>query len=155
MLDVAGYRHYETSAHARPGRECRHNLNYWQFGDYLGIGAGAHSKLSFADRIVRQVRYKQPKQYLEMVDARAPLQEDRAVARKDVGFEFMLNALRLADGVPTTLFTERTGHPLVLVQRELATARSRGLLEQDPMTIRPTKLGQRFLNDLQQLFLVD
>lgn len=155
MLDVAGYRHYETSAHARPGRECRHNLNYWQFGDYLGIGAGAHSKLSFVDRIVRQVRYKQPKQYLEMVDARAPLQEDRAVARKNVGFEFMLNALRLADGVPTTLFTERTGHPLVLVQRELATARSRGLLEQDPMTIRPTKLGQRFLNDLQQLFLVD
>ena len=155
MLDVAGYRHYETSAHARPGRECRHNLNYWQFGDYLGIGAGAHSKLSFVDRIVRQVRYKQPKQYLEMVDSRAPLQEDRVVARKDVGFEFMLNALRLTDGVPTTLFTERTGHPLVLVQRELATARSRGLLEQDPMTIRPTKLGQRFLNDLQQLFLVD
>ena len=99
-LEAAGYRHYETSAFARPGRECRHNLNYWQFGDYLGIGAGAHSKLSFADRIVRQVRYKQPKQYLEQVAAGAPLQEDAVVTRKDIGFEFMLNALRLTDGVP-------------------------------------------------------
>ena len=155
MLMHAGYRHYETSAYARPGRECRHNLNYWQFGDYLGIGAGAHSKLSFADRIVRQVRYKQPKQYLERVAAGTPLIENSVVTRADVGFEFMLNALRLTDGVPATLFAERTGYPLALVQRELAAAEARGLIERDPLSIRPTELGRRFLNDLQMMFLAD
>ena len=152
-LGAAGYRHYETSAHARPARECRHNLNYWRFGDYLGIGAGAHSKLSFADRIVRQVRFKQPKQYIDATAAGAPILEESTVARADVGFEFMLNALRLTDGVPKTLFAERTGYPLALVQRELAEAETRGLLEHDPTTILPTPLGQRFLNDLQQIFV--
>ncbi len=154
-LDAAGYRHYETSAYARGGRECRHNLNYWQFGDYLGIGAGAHSKLSFADRIVREVRHKQPKHYLERVAAGTPLQEQGSVAREDVGFEFMLNALRLTDGVPAVLFAERTGYPLALVQRGLEAATARGLLERDPTTIRPTALGRRFLNDLQALFLAE
>ena len=125
-LEAAGYRHYETSAHARSGRECRHNLNYWRFGDYLGIGAGAHSKLSFADRIVRQVRFRQPKQYLEQVAAGAPLQEDAVVTREDVGFEFMLNALRLTDGVPAASFAERTGYPLALVRRGLEAADARG-----------------------------
>jgi oxygen-independent coproporphyrinogen-3 oxidase len=152
-LCAAGYRNYETSAYARPGRECRHNLNYWRFGDYLGIGAGAHSKLSFADRIVRQVRYKQPKQYMDEVDAGTPMLEESTVPRGDVGFEFMLNALRLTEGVPKTLFAERTGHPLALIQRELALAEARGLIERDPMAIRPTALGRRFLNDLQQIFL--
>jgi len=152
-LESAGYRHYETSAFAHPGRECRHNLNYWRFGDYLGIGAGAHSKLSFADRIVRQVRYRQPKQYLEQVAAGAPLQEDSVVTRKDVGFEFMLNALRLTDGVPAALFAERTGYPLALVRQGLEAAEARGLIERDPAMLRPTALGRRFLNDLQQLFL--
>jgi len=152
-LGAAGYQHYETSAYARSGRQCRHNLNYWRFGDYLGIGAGAHSKLSFADRIVRQVRYKQPNQYMEAVAARDPLLEENPVTRADVGFEFMLNALRLTDGVPAALFAERTGYPLAIVQRELATAEARGLIERDPTTIRPTALGRRFLNDLQQLFL--
>ncbi len=152
-LEAAGYRHYETSAFARPGSECRHNLNYWRFGDYLGIGAGAHSKLSFADRIIRQVRYKQPKQYLEQVAAGAPLQEDAVVTRKDVGFEFMLNALRLTDGVPASLFAERTGYPLALVRQGLEAAEARGLIERDPAMLRPTALGRRFLNDLQQLFL--
>ncbi len=122
QLDGAGYRHYETSAFAQSGRECRHNLNYWRFGDYLGIGAGAHSKLSFPDRIVRQVRYKQPQQYLEKVASGAPLLEDGEVSRNDVGFEFMLNALRLTDGVPAQLFAERTGYPLALIERELALA---------------------------------
>jgi oxygen-independent coproporphyrinogen-3 oxidase len=152
-LGAAGYRHYETSAYSRPGRECRHNLNYWRFGDYLGIGAGAHSKLSFADRIVRQVRYKQPKQYMDETAAGNPMLEESTVTRADVGFEFMLNALRLADGVPRTLFAERTGYPLVLVQRDLAEAEARGLIERDPTTIQPTSLGRRFLNDLQQIFL--
>ena len=154
-LAAAGYGHYETSAHAQRGRECRHNLNYWQFGDYLGIGAGAHSKLSFADRIVRQVRYKQPKQYLEQVAAGAPLQEERRVTREDIGFEFMLNALRLTDGVPATLFAERTGYPLALVRQGLEAAAARGLIERDPALLRPTALGRRFLNDLQALFLAD
>jgi putative oxygen-independent coproporphyrinogen III oxidase len=152
-LESAGYRHYETSAFGKPGRECRHNLNYWQFGDYLGVGAGAHSKLSFSDRITRQVRYKQPKQYLERVAAGAPLQENLEVSRNDVGFEFMLNALRLTDGVPAPLFAERTGYPLALIAREIALAEARGLLARDAATIRPTSLGQRFLNDLQMLFL--
>ena len=152
-LAAAGYLHYETSAYSRPGRECRHNLNYWRFGDYLGIGAGAHSKLSFADRIVRQVRYKQPKQYLDEIANGSPMLEEHVVTRADIGFEFMLNALRLTDGVPTALFAERTGHPIALVQRELAAAEARGLIERDPTTLRPTALGRRFLNDLQQLFL--
>jgi oxygen-independent coproporphyrinogen-3 oxidase len=155
LLNAAGYGHYETSAYARAGRECRHNLNYWRFGDYLGIGAGAHSKLSFADRIVRQVRHKQPKQYLEHVTAGTPLQEEGMVTRSDVGFEFMLNALRLTDGVPATLFAERTGYTLALVHRELAAAEARGLIERDPVSIRPTELGRRFLNDLQALFLAE
>ena len=152
-LGAAGYQHYETSAYARPGRQCRHNLNYWRFGDYLGIGAGAHSKLSFADRIVRQIRYKQPNQYLEQIAIGTPVLEEGEVTRADVGFEFMLNALRLAEGVPAALFAERTGFPLAIVQKELGVAKARGLIERDAATIRPTALGRRFLNDLQQLFL--
>jgi oxygen-independent coproporphyrinogen-3 oxidase len=153
-LASAGYRHYETSAYAKPGRACAHNLNYWQFGDYLGIGAGAHSKLSFADRIVRQLRWKQPKQYLERVTGGNPLLEEAAVTREDVGFEFMLNALRLVEGVPAALFAERTGYPLSLVARALETAVRKGLLDPDPTVLKPTILGRRFLNDLQSLFLV-
>src|SRR5436190_4344952 len=155
MLADADYRHYETSAHARAGFECRHNLNYWRFGDYLGIGAGAHSKLSFPDRIVRQVRFKQPRQYLERMTAGAPLLENAEIARDDIGFEFMLNALRLSEGVPASLFGERTGYPLALVARPLELAAARGLIDSDPAVIRPTALGRRFLNDLQALFLVD
>jgi oxygen-independent coproporphyrinogen-3 oxidase len=153
MLAEAGYVHYETSAHARPGCECRHNLNYWRFGDYLGIGAGAHSKVSFPDRIVRQVRFRQPKQYLEKVAVGAPLMDNAEVSRDDIGFEFMLNALRLTDGVPAALFAERTGYPLAIVARGLEAAAARGLIDTDPAVIRPTTLGRRFLNDLQALFL--
>jgi oxygen-independent coproporphyrinogen-3 oxidase len=152
-LDAAGYVHYETSAHARPGHECRHNLNYWRFGDYLGIGAGAHSKLSFADRITRQVRYKQPQQYMEQAEKRSPLLEDLPVTREDVGFEFMLNALRLTEGVPIAMFAERTGFPLTLVHEALELADQRGLIARDHLRLRPTARGRRFLNDLQALFL--
>jgi len=152
-LAAAGYQHYETSAFARPGSECRHNLNYWRFGDYLGIGAGAHSKLSFPDRVLRQVRYKQPEQYLAQVERGSPLLEEREVGRGEIGFEFMLNALRLTEGVPVSLFAERTGFPLALLERELGEAERRGLLERDHRRIRPTALGRRFLNDLQALFL--
>jgi putative oxygen-independent coproporphyrinogen III oxidase len=152
-LTAAGYAHYETSAFARAGAECRHNLNYWRFGDYLGIGAGAHSKLSFPDRIVRQVRAKHPRDYLERAPRAVPVIEEHEVTRKDLGFEFMLNALRLTEGVPASLFAERTGFPLVIVDRELDEAERRGLLARDHDRIRPTPLGRRFLNDLQALFL--
>ena len=153
MVCEAGYRHYETSAYAKPGCESVHNTNYWRFGDYLGIGAGAHSKLSFADRIVRQVRWKQPTQYLDRAGAGTPLMEETEVSRSDVGFEFMLNALRLVDGVPVTLFAERTGYSLAQIARAVAEATAKGLLEPDPTKLKPTDLGRRFLNDLQALFL--
>jgi oxygen-independent coproporphyrinogen-3 oxidase len=154
-LAGAGYGHYETSAYAKPGRTCAHNVNYWRFGDYLGIGAGAHSKLSFPDRIVRQLRFKQPRQYMEQVADGRPLQEEVLVSRADVGFEFMLNALRLADGVPAALFAERTGYPLSLVARGLDAATRKGLMEADPAVVKPTALGRRFLNDLMALFLAE
>jgi putative oxygen-independent coproporphyrinogen III oxidase len=152
-LAGGGYVNYETSAFAQPGRECRHNLNYWRFGDYLGIGAGAHSKLSFPDRILRQMRYKQPREYMQRTAAGAPVQEEHAVSRKDLGFEFMMNALRLADGFDVGLFAERTGLALTAVERPLQEAMQRGLITRDHARIAPTKRGQRFLNDLLQLFL--
>jgi oxygen-independent coproporphyrinogen-3 oxidase len=152
-LDAAGYVHYETSAYARPGHECRHNVNYWRFGDYLGIGAGAHSKLSFGERVVRQVRHKQPQHYIEEVEHGSPLAEDRPVARNEIGFEFMLNALRLTEGFPVALFAERTGFPLTIAQKALDEAEQRGLIARDHQRISPTPLGQRFLNDLQAIFL--
>ncbi len=152
-LARAGYAHYETSAYARPGHPCEHNLNYWQFGDYLGIGAGAHSKLSYADRIERELRWKQPKQYLARLAADDPLQETRLVTRDEIGFEFMLNALRLTAGVPATGFGERTGYSLALVARPLRRAIDKGLLEADPRVLKATPLGRRFLNDLLELFL--
>ena len=128
MLQDAAYIHYETSAHAKPGRECRHNVNYWRFGDYVGIGAGAHSKLSFPDRIVRQMRWKQPRQYLDRVARGEPLQDEFELSLDDLPFEFMLNALRLTDGVPTTLYAERTGVPLSTAARMIARATDKGLL---------------------------
>jgi oxygen-independent coproporphyrinogen-3 oxidase len=150
-----GYVHYETSAWAKPGRECRHNLNYWRFGDYLGIGAGAHGKLSFRDRIARTVRWKQPKEYLERVAEGRPMQESREVERADLAFEFMMNALRLPEGFPVSLFAERTGLQIALAEKPLREAEARGLIVRDHERIQPTDLGQRFLNDLLQLFLPD
>ena len=155
MLAEAGYVRYETSAHAKRGRECRHNLNYWRFGDYLGIGAGAHSKLSFPDRIVRQLRWKQPAQYLERTARGEPLQQEADVSWRELPFEFMLNALRLTDGVPASLFAERTGMPLSIAASAIADAARKGLLDPDPAVLRATPLGRRFLNDLQALFLPD
>ncbi len=154
-LAADGYVHYETSAWAKPGRECRHNLNYWRFGDYLGIGAGAHGKLSFRDRIVRTARWKQPKEYLERVAEGRPMQESREVERADLAFEFMMNALRLPEGFPVSLFAERTGLQIALAEKPLREAEARGLIERDRERMRPTDLGQRFLNDLLQLFLPD
>ena len=152
-LTGAGYEHYETSAYAQPGRRCRHNLNYWEFGDYLGIGAGAHSKLSFHDRIVRQARVRHPRAYLDLAGTPQAIAETRQVGRQDLPFEFMMNALRLTQGVPKALFTSRTGLPLSAAAGAMAEAEKRGLLTQDVTHIRPTERGRRYLNDLLQLFL--
>lgn len=152
-LAEAGYAHYETSAFARPGRECRHNLTYWSFGDYLGIGAGAHGKLSSHEGIRREMRHRHPRAYLEGAARGEFIQEAREVAVAELPFEFMMNALRLTAGVPARLFAERTGVPLEAITDRLATARSRGLLETDPALLRPTPAGRRFLNDLLQIFL--
>ncbi len=146
---AAGFEHYETSAFARPGRRCRHNLNYWEFGDYLGIGAGAHGKLSFADHVTRHERAKQPREYM----AQAGSALEKPITPRELPFEFMLNALRLVQGVPTARFEERTGLPLAVVARKLAAAEEKGLLENDPARIRPTRQGRLFLNELLQLFL--
>ncbi len=148
-LAAAGYEHYETSAFARPGRRCRHNLNYWEFGDYLGIGAGAHGKLSFPERITRHERAKQPRDYME----KEPSFSETSVAPDELPFEFMLNALRLVEGFEVKLFSERTGLPLSSIERELSEAESRGLLARDWKRIRPTERGQRFLNELIELYL--
>jgi putative oxygen-independent coproporphyrinogen III oxidase len=147
-LGAAGYEHYETSAFARPGRRCRHNLNYWEFGDYLGIGAGAHGKVSFPDRITRHERAKQPAEYLKG----APAKESTIPAR-ELPFEFMLNALRLVEGFPVDLFSQRTGLAFLGIREKLETAEQRGLVERDLRRIRPTARGQRFLNELLELFL--
>jgi oxygen-independent coproporphyrinogen-3 oxidase len=149
LLGAAGYEHYETSAFARPGRRCRHNMNYWQFGDYLGIGAGAHGKLSFPDRVMRHARAKQPAEYMK-AGARA---QETLVAARELPFEFMLNALRLVEGFAPALFAERTGLPITVVERELQAAEAKGLLERDWKRIRPSVRGRRFLNELLQAFL--
>jgi oxygen-independent coproporphyrinogen-3 oxidase len=152
-LAQSGFVHYETSAWARPGRECRHNLNYWCFGDYLGIGAGAHSKLSFADRITRSARWKQPREYLKRVGEGRPVEERHEVGREDLVFEFMMNALRLSAGFPAGLLAERTGLQIALAEKPLREAEGKGLIVRSHERIAPTALGQRFLNDLLQLFL--
>ncbi len=153
QLATAGYRHYEVSAYAKVGKSCRHNVNYWQFGDYLGIGAGAHSKISFPNRILRQSRLRQPATYIEHALAGNALAESAEVRRGDLAFEFMLNALRLNDGVPIRLFSERTGLPLSSIESALQQAEARGLLRRDLHEIAPTVQGRRFLTDLQSLFL--
>ena len=149
-LAAAGYEHYETSAFARPGHRCRHNLNYWEFGDYLGIGAGAHGKVSFPDRVTRHERIKQPRDYLS---ASTTIAKEGTVAPAELPFEFMLNALRLIEGFPVTLFQERTGLPLHLIERRLRDAEQKGLLERDWRRIGPSARGQRFVNELLELFL--
>ena len=148
-LAQAGFDHYETSAFARPGHRGRHNLNYWMFGDYVGIGAGAHGKLSFADRVTRHEKVKQPREYLA---GDAPV-ENRAVPPRELPFEFMLNALRLVEGFPAELFAARCGLPLSFIEPGLKAAEEKKLLERGARRIRPTGRGRRFLNDLVELFL--
>ena len=152
-VGAAGLARYEVSAYARPGHRCWHNLNYWEFGDYLGIGAGAHSKLSFAHRVVRQVRYREPKLYMDNALAGQAVAQDDEVARADLPFEFMLNALRLKDGFALQQFSERTGLPVTAIQQGLDEAEKKGLIERDFARVKPTARGSDFLSDLQGMFL--
>ena len=152
-LATAGFAHYETSAFAREGHRAGHNLNYWTFGDYLGIGAGAHAKISFPDRIVRESRIRKPQGYINAAAAGDARLETREIAPAELPFEFMLNALRLVGGFPVALFGERTGLSIITVERELAAAEAEGLVTRDHQWIRPTERGRRFLNDLLEPFL--
>jgi putative oxygen-independent coproporphyrinogen III oxidase len=166
MLDLitertaaAGLYRYEVSAYAKDNHRCWHNTNYWQFGDYLGIGAGAHSKLSFAHRVVRQVRHRDPRMFMEhaLDTARAEraVAQTTEVARAELPFEFMLNALRLRHGFSLADFTERTGLPVTAIQAALAEAEAKGLITRDFQRVVPTERGFDFLSDLQELFLPD
>ena len=160
MLDLitertaaSGLERYEVSAFARPGHRCQHNLNYWQYGDYLGLGAGAHSKLSFPHRVLRQVRFREPAQYMARALAGQCIAHEEEVARAQLPFEFMLNATRLIDGFELARFSERTGLPLTAIAAALAAAEAQGLIERDFVRAWPTARGVDFLNDLQALFL--
>ncbi len=155
-LAEAGLERYEVSAFARAGHRCRHNLNYWQFGDYLGIGAGAHGKLSFPHRVVRQVRWREPARYMQEVlfgSAGRGISNQHEVGRRDLPFEFMMNQLRLAEGFEAARFVERTGLPWSAVEAALARAQARGLVERSGGLVRPTPRGFDFLSDLQAMFL--
>ncbi len=154
-LQEAGYEHYETSAYARPGRRCRHNLNYWQFGDYLGIGAGAHAKISDAARndVQRSWKPRHPRHYLEHAGTARGIGGSQILEPADLTLEFMMNTLRLTSGVPRALFQAHTGLPPTLAAPAVASAVRRGLLEDDPTRYQPTELGRRFLNELLELFL--
>ena len=157
LLGKHGYEHYETSAFAlkigQQGQRCRHNLNYWQFGDYLGIGAGAHSKLSYHDRITRESRYKHPNRYLGKAPAGEAVEREWVIPADELGFEFMMNTLRLTEGFEIELFQQRTGLSMDALEAALDKAYGLGLIERNTEIIKPTLQGQRFLNDLLQIFL--
>ena len=153
LTGLAGLNRYEVSAYAKPGHQCAHNLNYWQFGDYLGIGAGAHSKLSFAHRVMRQVRYREPALYMQQAMKGEPVTQSTEVSRQDLPFEFMLNALRLRGGFDLADYVDRTGLAMTSIQKGLQEAEKLGLIGRDLHRIWPTEKGFDFLSDLQALFL--
>ncbi|TFZ01195.1 radical SAM family heme chaperone HemW [Ramlibacter rhizophilus] len=153
VTEAAGLARYEVSAYARPGHRCWHNLNYWRFGDYLGIGAGAHGKLSFPHRVLRQVRYREPRLYMDKALAGTPVTQEHEVTRADLPFEFMLGALRLKEGFALREFAERTGLPLSAIEPALAEAERKGLVTRTLDHVQPTVRGFDFLSDLQGLFL--
>jgi len=155
LLAENGYEHYETSAFCKPKSQARHNVNYWQFGDYLGIGAGAHSKLSFHDKITRETRHKNPKAFMDNAEKGNAVDNTWAIEQADLGFEFMMNALRLTNGFEIKLFQERTGMPLEAVSMRLAESLNKDLILQNHNTIQPTLLGQRYLNNLLEIFLAN
>ncbi|MDB5848509.1 MAG: oxygen-independent coproporphyrinogen oxidase [Rhodoferax sp.] len=155
LTGAAGMNRYEVSAYALPGHGCYHNTNYWQFGDYLGIGAGAHTKLSFAHRVVRQVRFREPALYMDNALAGNALAKDEEVSRAELPFEYMLNALRLRDGFELEQFSQRTGLAVTAIQKGLDAAERKGLITRDFVRVTPTERGFDFLSDLQALFLAD
>ncbi len=153
-LAAAGYERYEVSGYARAGRRCRHNINYWTFGDYLAAGAGAHGKMTTRDGIFREMRIQSPSRYLAQVETIGNgIEEQRVIEPEARPFEFMLNALRLVEGVPARVFEERTGLPLDTIRPQRAALEAKGLLDTNPEIIRATPLGMRFLSDLQESFL--
>jgi len=154
LLTGAGFQRYEVSAYAKKDQECKHNLNYWRFGDYIGIGAGAHGKISYPAKITRQVRERHPETYMQAMETKGnALIESREIPVKDLPFEFMLNTLRLTDGVDTNTFSERTGLPLSVISKGLDAASKKGLLDENPSKLKATSLGLRYLNNLQEMFL--
>jgi len=155
LAKEAGLVRYEVSAFARAGAQARHNLNYWEFGDYIGIGPGAHGKLSFPDRIERFAKLRQPESWIKQAKLRdnSHLAEQRKLSAEELPFEFMLNVLRLREGVDVKLYTERTGQQIDSIRSKLERAMDRGLLSSSPGRFQATALGWRFLNDLQSLFL--
>lgn len=155
MTGAAGMQRYEISAYAREGHQCFHNTNYWQFGDYLGIGAGAHGKLSFAHRIVRQVKLRDPQRYMDAALAGRALASEAEVRRKDLPFEYMLNALRLRGGFAVQDYLDRTGLPISTIAPALEEAQRKGLIERTAGHVQPTERGFDFLSDLQELFLAE
>jgi putative oxygen-independent coproporphyrinogen III oxidase len=155
-LEQSGFKHYETSAYAKPGAECLHNLNYWSFGDYLGLGPGAHGKLSYRDHVVREVRHRHPRAWMEAIhENKSPLQSSDRVKDEDLPFEFAMNAFRLTEGFSLELFKRRTGLPLQRFLPTLDALELKGLVKRDTQHVIPTELGCRFLNDLIQAFLRD
>ena len=154
LLSKAGYQRYEVSAYAKKSQECKHNLNYWRFGDYIGIGAGAHGKISFPDKVTRQLREKHPEQYMQAMETQGhALVEARDVTAQDLPFEFILNVLRLSEGVQTITFSERTGLLLSMISKELSEASNKGLLDSNPTVLKASEQGFRYLNNLQEIFL--
>lgn len=147
-----GYRQYEVSAWSRPGSECRHNLNYWEFGDYIGVGAGAHGKITNG-AVTRQSRLRVPQSYMRAAGSAAAIAAQRTLGEQDCILEFMLNALRLKDGVPLSRFSARTGLAPARVQAQVEAARADGLLEREPALLKTTEKGARYLNDLLQYFM--
>ncbi len=154
LLKQAGYQRYEVSAYAKKDQECKHNLNYWRFGDYIGIGAGAHGKISYPNKVTRQVRERHPETYMSAMENQGhAVIESRVINNLDLPFEFMLNVLRLTDGVETTSFSERTGLPLSVISKSLNEASKKGLLDNNPSRLKATDQGLKYLNDLQEIFL--
>ena len=156
-ISDAGFKQYEVSAYAQPRRECMHNRNYWEFGDYLGIGAGAHSKLTDVNQraIFRLVKEKHPREYINKATASSAIIDEKNLSRDDLAIEFMLNALRLSEGFSTQMFTERTGLPISIVEQSLQQAEEQGFISWELNSITPTDKGKLFLNNLLELFLTD
>lgn len=154
LLNDRGFDRYEVSAFSKPGQRCQHNLNYWSFGDYIGIGAGAHGKISFPDKVIRTVKERHPENYMrKILEENSATIEERVISAKELPFEFMLNALRLTKGIPSEYFAERTGLGMSSISSKLKIAVDKGLLESNPAILAPTPLGLQYLNDLQEIFL--